>query len=1005
MARESGKAFDLVFVVDATASMSAFVNALRLAIPHTLRMARMLPDTVGRVAGLAYRDYDQAPSSRVEFSGWTCEDACTKRITLFIRNARADGGGNDSGEAAKLAASRLLEAVDGVRRTVVMWFTDSPPHHPDETGSLCANGRAERKDLRYRAWDWVGISDALRAKRITVFPVLPETRAHPVEPWVEHYMALMAERTGGVASRVQNEPKHIARRMLGLLIRAAGWPHEFGEVQRILLPPHDAAEVSTEAQAIAAGLLPKIGWKPEEHRLLTERLASGSVDGADSVQRASDVFRDDARLRDTVYATFLEMALSTQQACHLTSNVLFRAFWRAICVRRFDLRRAPIVDALSRTVAFMVPDDQKAMRAFIERSYGQTAEIEAMCDEARERVPGGPELVLDEAAGPADRLSEVEFTDALRTCLPSALAKITTRLNGLRISSDHLAEGRSIPLAVGPRFLFNVLPHLMTPGLLLPSGGTSAVLAALAILAGAASVVGEAAKMLCNAKGSWVHPNLKVENTPDFIRLMRRAAALVPDSFEKADLDRLDLIIRVAGVQANVLTTLVARVGHSSNKTVRPDRKHPCASCGHLRSTSLLINGLGKLSFAEATAKATASASAALSPCRGMCRLCRVNNDPPPDLLGPGRSCFCECGTCGAHFVVAEPDKLKVPPMCLGCRGGGGVIAQLFPPSRCLRCKNHYATAITEDRYVCPTCDAAGAAVTEDVSVTVAELLTVNGLALAGIAHRDGVSAFLRSTSAIMPAMSAVAVPSLLLLRVRGKAVLNVAELVASLEGWITSGKAQLGECAMCFEDLPKAQLESTCGACSSVSCAACLGAWYGVTRRGGPVLETRLLCPCCKKRPTTKTLARHNPRAAELTDADVDALQANPGFHHGWCVTCGRIKPAVARECHADAPALVDFQCDACVEVTARATAQATARATRAAPCCGVTVFKTGGCNHMACACGKHWCWVCGFVGVDSGAVYGHMTSAHGGFFGVNMGQDSDSDEDDGWSSDESDE
>ncbi|KZP26851.1 hypothetical protein FIBSPDRAFT_731775 [Athelia psychrophila] len=51
--------------------------------------------------------------------------------------------------------------------------------------------------------------------------------------------------------------------------------------------------------------------------------------------------------------------------------------------------------------------------------------------------------------------------------------------------------------------------------------------------------------------------------------------------------------------------------------------------------------------------------------------------------------------------------------------------------------------------------------------------------------------------------------------------------------------------------------------------------------------------------------------------------------------------------------------------------------------PQCAVWIEKTEGCNHMACKCGAHICWVC--MGIfDAASVYQHMHTAHGGFHDV---------------------
>ncbi|KAI1741197.1 hypothetical protein F4680DRAFT_447104 [Xylaria scruposa] len=48
--------------------------------------------------------------------------------------------------------------------------------------------------------------------------------------------------------------------------------------------------------------------------------------------------------------------------------------------------------------------------------------------------------------------------------------------------------------------------------------------------------------------------------------------------------------------------------------------------------------------------------------------------------------------------------------------------------------------------------------------------------------------------------------------------------------------------------------------------------------------------------------------------------------------------------------------------------------------PKCRTPLEKTEGCNHVACRCGAHICWVCSKVFEASGACYTHMNREHGG-------------------------
>lgn len=51
--------------------------------------------------------------------------------------------------------------------------------------------------------------------------------------------------------------------------------------------------------------------------------------------------------------------------------------------------------------------------------------------------------------------------------------------------------------------------------------------------------------------------------------------------------------------------------------------------------------------------------------------------------------------------------------------------------------------------------------------------------------------------------------------------------------------------------------------------------------------------------------------------------------------------------------------------------------------PRCSRPMEKTGGCNHMECLCGAHFCWLCQFHSRESNRVYLHLQKEHGGFGG----------------------
>jgi hypothetical protein len=148
--------------------------------------------------------------------------------------------------------------------------------------------------------------------------------------------------------------------------------------------------------------------------------------------------------------------------------------------------------------------------------------------------------------------------------------------------------------------------------------------------------------------------------------------------------------------------------------------------------------------------------------------------------------------------------------------------------------------------------------------------------------------------------------------------------------------------------------------------------------------------------------LARYNARAAAL--GGVQAAIEDRHWIYGWCGDCGFAKRAVERVCCVGeaVPPIERFVCEQCEEARrVRAPFNVTTTgdqgtSVRITPCpnkdCGVMVEKTFGCNHITCACGTHFCHVCGKeFSMDS--IYKHMADAHGGFMDHDNEDDYDSD------------
>jgi hypothetical protein len=216
-------------------------------------------------------------------------------------------------------------------------------------------------------------------------------------------------------------------------------------------------------------------------------------------------------------------------------------------------------------------------------------------------------------------------------------------------------------------------------------------------------------------------------------------------------------------------------------------------------------------------------------------------------------------------------------------------------------------------------------------------------------------------------------------------ALVNGADLWAQLVAAVGTGS--MGErpfCALCCEQLAPAKVMAACGrrSCEQRICGPCGAAWYGRNKLGGVLVPRALQCPCCAREPAAKVLRRWNPdaHAAKLPVA-IAALPADVarGHHLGWCRTCTRPRDAGARVCGDEAaphPAENGtWRCDDCA--TAAALAKASGRALPKCPSCAAPTLRDGGCAHITCPCGAHWCYLCG-TAHDAANIYDHINEAH---------------------------
>ncbi|CAK9784954.1 hypothetical protein CC85DRAFT_243105 [Cutaneotrichosporon oleaginosum] len=151
----SGKAIDLVFVLDCTGSMQRYINSVR---DHIFAICDMIRGEEGlngaddlRVAGSAdrlivnYRDHKPQDNTYVyKFNSFTSDIA---QVQDYLKGLTAAGGG-DGPEAVTAAMAACLTELEWRREAarMVVLIADAPPHGIGESGDQIKQGDPDGHD-------------------------------------------------------------------------------------------------------------------------------------------------------------------------------------------------------------------------------------------------------------------------------------------------------------------------------------------------------------------------------------------------------------------------------------------------------------------------------------------------------------------------------------------------------------------------------------------------------------------------------------------------------------------------------------------------------------------------------------------------------------------------------------------------------------------------------------------------------------------------------------------
>lgn len=719
----------------------------------------------------------------------------------------------------------------------------------------------------------------------------------------------------------------------------------------------------------------------------------------------------------------------------ISVNPVFGTLWRVVCSDRKNVARVTLGTMFGLEVEKVHnPDEKQRLKAWLEESYGHAEDINHMI-KSLPKEEQFPRLLLDPTQDftatsggeekdsdnrPLNEFTRAELLEIGRSCefrIQQRLGRVLTRLTYIERVEDlpyHLRTAERvpyIPLALAKpkhkRQFWKVLLHAVLPGTSL-SARPAALLAALSLRMGITVLRDMAYQELLAFRNYWNDIDTPENWTMGCLNLLLNAdkdyesrvqqgltARPTPESGILNETDRqiFQTLVDYKMLEQNLSTTLQARLTWTPKKSkVSLGPVVVCKRCQYPRSVTMMSSGgvCGICEIEEADCTCEACTTTPDYAHRKTTNVAKDNNEKT-------QASWVECckPTCLAQYVVYCTDSLRLRPKCFYCRhaarkpgqrmvGSAPVVECSACLSRMLWPEEYRPIDLDVSAFKCPACEDNVVTII-DQDTTAAKVNVQNGQSWIlknqdrAIANPfDGRTIFFTASHgdiANFPSKVVVFPAGEHRLALGGKLVQNTPDLVLQLQKWVKSGQKELIECSLCFSSYPKSKLRLACGrkGCEQHVCGECLKEWYGINSPGKIINVAALSCPFCRRQPTVKTV-----RSFGLTGlGDLQKVIHESGvWVFAWCARCGFAKRYIERVCAVGAPPeIVDWRCDDCNTSNGKKTMP------KNCPSCGVMVEKTGGCDHISCVCGSHWCYACG-EGINERRIYRHIAQQHGGWW-----------------------
>ncbi|KAF2831837.1 hypothetical protein CC86DRAFT_462261 [Ophiobolus disseminans] len=417
----SSDVYDLLILVDATSSMTTYLESLKTSLPKVIAISN-LTDSFARVGLLAYRDYSEADhdtNGLLEWSGWydpkepnAIGNVSAASLIAAASRLEADGGG-DFPEATKTGLARAYSLMREEATTIILLYTDAPPHcemvaYKDEGGNYHAEQAALNVPKAYGGYgpyfaDWVSACKQLHAgpKKAHVFSFLDEYLGTGTVN--SGYYTYLSTITRGACISLSEVTSHsIAQITVDVLL--AWMSVEKAGAEKVAMPAtlvrykngDNLKRIKNEKDANAnpyfwaySSVDPASHPMKAAEDIRTKGALTGNVA---EVKIDSHVLKRYLPKRRTPVADFAQRyakddqykvvvveqlkAMIESDVTSLSLNPIFGALWRAVCNDRENPVRDELITAFSLHVERINNADEKSrMKNWLEESYDHAAEI------------------------------------------------------------------------------------------------------------------------------------------------------------------------------------------------------------------------------------------------------------------------------------------------------------------------------------------------------------------------------------------------------------------------------------------------------------------------------------------------------------------------------------------------------------------------------------------------------------------------------------------------------